>query len=55
MMEDPSPINYMNMVTLTGEDQAMSWCKDIYDANGIADLAANTTTSMMVTPKMIIK
>ena len=38
-MEDPSPINMMNMVTLTGEDQAMAWCKDIYDANGIADLA----------------
>ena len=39
IMEDPSPLNMMNMMTLTGENQAMAWCKEIYDANGIADLA----------------
>ena len=39
LMEDPSPINTMNAMTQSGENQAMTWCKDIYDANGIADLA----------------
>ena len=31
-------MNIMTMVTYEGEQQAMTWCKNIYDANGIADL-----------------
>ena len=31
--------NIMLVMSLEGEQQAMEWCKNIYDANGIADLA----------------
>ena len=39
VIEDPSPINSMDIMTHSGENQAMNWCKIIYDTNGIADLA----------------
>ena len=38
IQEDESSINMMTLMTKTGEEQAMTWCKNIYDDNGIADL-----------------
>ena len=38
IMDDESSIDMTTLITKTGEEQAMTWCKNIYDDNGIADL-----------------
>ena len=36
---DAGEMDYSTVMLYQGEQQAMTWCKNIYDANGIADLA----------------